>query len=376
MKFNFFNKQRNNGTEELETVDGANKARTVAEEERDRIYAIIGNLTDGLLVFDARNRLSLINPRAEWLFDAKAEDVTGQPISELIKLPNLGLLMQLLAQNGRTVEKKELQLGDDLVLEVSTASITREGKETGMLVLLHDVTREKAIEKSKTEFVSLAAHQLRMPLSVIKWSLKMLINGDLGEISQPQKEAIEKTYESNETMIRLVNDLLNVTKIEEGRFILSPTPARLEDVIQSVINSLEGLVKSKKLQFKFETPERRYPTLNIDIEKIKIAVGNLIHNAIRYTAEGGAITVFLKSSDGKMEFSVKDTGVGIPKEQQGKVFSRFFRATNAVKTEAEGSGLGLYIARNIIEAHGGRVWFESSEGRGSTFYFTLPLRNR
>jgi signal transduction histidine kinase len=238
-------------------------------------------------------------------------------------------------------------------------------------MILHDVTREKAIERMKTEFVSISAHQLRTPLSAIKWTLKMFLDGDLGELTKEQREFLEKTYKSNERMINLINDLLNVTRIEEGRYLYRPVLADIVPICQSVIDSYREEIEKKNLKFEFKKP-KELPKVRVDIEKISLAIQNLLENAIRYNREGGEIEIVLKEKEKEIEFSIRDTGIGIPKDQQNRVFTKFFRAPNAMRMETEGSGLGLFITKNIIEAHGGKIWFKSEEGKGTTFYFTLP----
>lgn len=355
----------------LEDVE-LEKSRT--EEERDRTNLIISELIDGLLMFDAQNRLSLINPQAEKLLRIKAKDVVGKSILELTSFPVFIPLVKLLGEKIKKISKEEFQVEKRLTLEVTTVYV-RKGKEReGVLVVLHDVTREKIIERTKSEFVSIAAHQLRTPLSAIKWTLRMLLSGDLGEITEEQEEFIQKSYESNERMITLINDLLNVSRIEEGRYLYRPKLANIEDLVQSVIKSYKKSIKERKIKFKFERPEKRLPKIMLDIEKMQLAIENLIDNAIRYTPPGGEVIVILKRVNMEIEFSVKDTGVGIPKDQHHRVFTKFFRGANVIRMETEGSGLGLFITKNIVEAHGGKIWFESEEGKGTTFHFVLPAK--
>lgn len=356
-------------------LEDAEEARWSAEEEKNRTLAIITNFTDGLLVFDKEGKLSLINPKAKEFFNVKEdEDLIGNSVPNLSKKPSFEPLVQLLGNNIKKISRKELSISKELVIEVSTVHIYREGEIAGELVILHDITREKMVERMKTEFVSISAHQLRTPLSAIKWTLKMLLDGDLGKISDEQREFIQKTYQSNERMIKLINDLLNVTRIEEGRYLYKPTMANIEDIVQSVIDSLKDELKRKNLEFEFKKPETKLPQIKVDVEKVSLAVQNLVENAIRYTKSGGKIIVVLSGDENEIKFKIKDTGIGISKEQQKRIFTKFFRATNAVRLETEGSGLGLYITKNIINAHGGKVWFESEEGKGTTFFFTLPVK--
>lgn len=233
--------------------------------------------------------------------------------------------------------------------------------------------REKFIENLKTEFVSIAAHQLRTPISAIKWIIRMLMDEDLGPLNKDQKDYLTKAYLNNERMIKLINDLLNVSKIEEGKFLNKPTQEILPKIIEEALALLLSAAKNKQLKLTFEKPKGKLPKILIDKDKIILVLHNLVENSIKYTNEG-EIKVKIEFSKEHKQFlvSVKDTGVGVPKEEQDKIFTRFFRAGNASKVDTEGTGLGLYITQHIIQSHGGKIWFESEEGKGTTFYFTLP----
>ena len=368
----------------INMLEDVEEARIKAEEERSKTEAIITNFADGLLVFDKENILILANPQVETFFKIKARRIVGKSITGLTKFPNLKSLVKLLSSNSsdetiinkeiKDIFRKELLIRKNLILEISTIPILRENKKLGTSIILHDISREKLIEQMKTEFVSLAAHQLRTPLSAIKWTLRMLLDGDLGDITQEQEDFLQKTYQSNERMISLINDLLNVTRIEEGRYLFKPVLTRIEDVIKPIIKPYREEMKRKKITFNFKKPKIKLPEIKIDKEKIGLAVENFIDNALRYTLPGGQVTVVLKYDKKEIELSIKDSGVGIPKDQQNRIFTKFFRGANVIRMETEGSGLGLFIAKNIIEAHGGKVWFKSKEGKGSTFHFTLPIK--
>lgn len=354
----------------LEDVEAARKAM---EDERNRISAIIASLADGLMVFDREDRLTLINPQTERFFKIQKETVVGKTLGALSTLPKLKPLTTLLLTEEK-VFRKELKVGKNTVLEITTVSMAGAGQ--GFIIILHDVSREKVIESMKTEFVSLAAHQLRTPLSAIKWTLTMILEGDVGKITPEQKDLLEKTYKSNERMITLINDLLDVTRIEEGRYVFQPVFTDLDRVINFVLKSQQDLIQDKNLKVEFKTPKTQLPKVLIDVEKIRLVIQNLLDNAIRYTPEKGKITITLQGTQKEVECSIQDTGIGIPKDQQKRIFSKFFRSVNAIRLETEGSGLGLFLAKNIIEAHGGKIWFKSTEGKGSTFYFSLPVKKQ
>jgi signal transduction histidine kinase len=263
---------------------------------------------------------------------------------------------------------------------VSAVPMMIRGEKLETLVILHDITREKMVERIKTEFVSLAAHQLRTPLSAIKWTLKMLLDGDLGEITKEQRGFLDKTYQSNERMISLINDLLNITRIEEGKYLYKPTLADFENIVHFVIDSFQEEIARKKIVLDFQKSKTKLPRITIDTEKMRLVVQNLLDNAVRYTPLHGRITILLEiikfhdKDEREIIFSIKDTGVGIPQDQQPRIFTKFFRGANVMRMDTEGTGLGLFISKNIVEAHGGKIWFESEEGKGTTFHFTLPVK--
>lgn len=349
-----------------------------SEDKKDKIQLIIQNFADGILVFDEENKLTLINPQAEEFLGVKEKEVIGKSFSDLKDLANLKSLMGLFDyKKVWGVFKKEIfeESETKLIFEVSFIPLVESEKNSGTLVILRDVTREKKIEKMKTDFISLAAHQLRTPLSAIKWALETILEGETGQLSEEQKELLERTYQSNERMIRLIKDLLDVAKIEEGKHIFSYSLEDLEAITQEVIDSFQEIIKKKSLKLDFKKPiDKKLPRVKVDREKLKLAIENLIDNAVKYTPPGGEVTVSLKCDKVKIEFKVQDSGIGIPKNQQERVFSKFFRTSQAMQMETDGSGLGLYLTKNIIEVHGGEIGFISEEEKGSTFWFTLPLR--
>ncbi len=348
----------------LEDVDHSFKEM---DKERKKTSAIINNFVDGLLLFDSLNRLSLINPKAEEMFDVKARDIVKRTSKELITFPTLKPMIKLVGTDLKEVFRKEVQFGEDTFFEVTNIPIKKGGKSISTLIIVHDVTRERRIEKIKSEFVSVAAHQLRTPLSGIKWTLRTILDEKEG-ISEEQFNFVEKAYEANERMVNLVNDLLNVSRIEEGRYMYKPKKADLMETIKPIIDSYEEKIKEKGLKFEKKEPKEQLPKLKIDTEKIGMIAHNFLDNALKYTKEGKiTFAIELLDKEDKVKLSVSDTGVGIPEDQQERMFNKFFRAANVMRMETEGSGLGLFISKNIIEAHGGNVGFTSKEGEGSTF---------
>lgn len=355
----------------LNILEDVEEARQKAEEERDKTKAIVSNLADGLLVLDGENKIILINSRGEKILALKAEEIEGKILGSFSEISSLKKLAEMTSRR-KNLFRGELSLEkpNKIVLEVTIIPLTPRQEK---IVILHDISREKLIDQMKSEFVSFSAHQLKTPLSTIKWALRILLDGDLGKLLKKQKEVIAKTYQTNERMIFLIEDLLSLARIEEGRYVFSPTFVQIEEIIQSVMNSYQEKIKEKKIDLQFKKPKEKLPQVKVDAEKIKLAIENFIENAIKYASVGGQVIVILSSDKKAIEFSVKDNGIGIPKDQQEKIFTKFFRAANATKLENEGTGLGLFITKNIIEAHGGKIWFESDEERGTNFHFTIPL---
>lgn len=371
-------------TEELEiarkalvnVLEDAEEAKKGFEEEKNKTRAALVSFIDGLIVFDKNEKITLVNPEAERILGLKEKQVVNKKINQISNFPNLVQLYQAL---GRKIEwtgqKYELILEKPFkrFFQVLVTPVAVKKEVVGMMVILHDITRDKEIDRLKTEFVSIAAHQLRTPLSAIKWTLRMILDGDVGKISEKQADLLEKGYQSNERMITLINDLLNVARIEEGRFIYNLAPRSLEKIIQGIIDASKQSIKDKKLKIVFNKPKKPLPKVEVDEEKIRLLIQNLLDNAIRFNKPGGQVTVLIKCDKMNIEVMIKDTGIGIPNSQQNRIFTKFFRADNAIISETEGTGLGLFICKNIIEAHGGKIWFESKEGQGVTFWFTLPV---
>jgi len=236
-----------------------------------------------------------------------------------------------------------------------------------------DVTKEKEIDRAKSEFVSLASHQLRTPLSTINWYAEMLLAGDAGKINKEQKEYLQEVYKGNQRMVDLVNALLNVSRIELGTLAVEPEPTDLIDLANSVLNEIKPQIEQRKQKI-VRTFGKNIPKINLDPKLMRIVFQNYISNAMKYTPEKGRIEIGIKKQKTEVLLSVKDNGMGIPKYQQVNIFTKLFRADNVREKETDGTGLGLYIVKSVIEQFGGKVWFESVESKGTTFFATIPIK--
>jgi len=235
-----------------------------------------------------------------------------------------------------------------------------------------DITREKEIDKAKTEFVSLASHQLRTPLSTINWYAEMLLNGDAGKMKAEQVQYLQEIYKGNQRMVDLVNSLLNVSRLELGTFSVEPKMTSITKIADEAIGELKHKIEEKNINFKKEY-KLNIPEMMLDEKLTMIIFQNLLSNAVKYTSEKGKVNLNLGVKGKDLEIIVADSGLGIPKKQQDKIFDKLFRADNVRQTDTEGTGLGLYIIKAILDNTGGKIRFESEENKGSKFYITLPL---
>jgi PAS domain S-box-containing protein len=355
----------------------------------NRDDALLGSIGDGVIATDKNGTILLFNRASEEMLGLSAINVLSKPYDQVWGLetekgeavPPENNPMQKAIKNRvpvadssfyyvRKDEKGAPQARFPVASTVSPVALN--GEVIGMINVFRDITREKQVDRMKTEFISLASHQLRTPLSAIKWFTEMLLNGDAGKLTPEQLEFAKNVSDSTERMIALVNSLLNISRIESGRIIVEPKPTDLNELVQGIINDLKAKTEERQ-QTLVVSVHKDLPKINLDPRLIGQVYLNLLTNAIKYTPKGGEIAVFISRSGDEVVSQVTDNGYGIPKEEQAKLFGKFFRATNITKIETDGTGLGLYLVKAIIESSGGRIWFESEEGKGTTFWFSLPM---
>jgi PAS domain S-box-containing protein len=338
-------------------------------------------------VVDKEGRISYINKSFEEMLGWKSKEIVGKSMVEVVPREDINgvevsfrkrILTKVLAGQKFVadltnpfyyIRKNKSRFPASSIV----APVILNNKVVGAVEVFRDITKEKEIDKAKTEFVSLASHQLRTPLSTVNWYSEMLLTGDVGEVSLEQKNYLEEIYRGNQRMVDLVNTLLDVSRIEMGTFMVEPKPTDIVKLAQSVIDEQKLQIEEKNIKFttSFGTD---IPFVQADPKLLRMVMQNLLSNAIKYTPDACMIifTIFL---DGKNSVLMKltDDGYGIPKHQQDKIFTKLFRADNVIGKDTEGTGLGLYIAKSIVEQAGGRIWFDSVENKGTTFYVSLPL---
>ena len=363
--------------------------------------AILLSIGDGVAVVDETGKLIFFNKIASDILGADANKDSPDTWQKKYGLFDPISLQPLTtdqipfmrAFKGQSVSKVPLfirnpQVPDGKFISVTATPIFLGGKSIGSVAIFRDMTEEKEIDKAKTEFVSLASHQLRTPLSTVNWYAEMLLAGDVGELNEKQKKYLDEVYRSNQRMVELVNALLNVSSLELGTFAIEPKATDIIKLTKSVIDEQKPQIIAKRMKFSF-SPSRNISPIQADPKLLRMVVQNILSNAIKYTPEGGKIKLFIKSVNKKnVLLKISDTGYGIPKNQQNKIFTKLFRADNVRDKDTDGTGLGLYIVKSIVEKSGGKIWFESSgevagvrasrmiggkENKGTTFYVELPL---
>lgn len=343
--------------------------------------AFLKSIGEGLIVTDQEGKVILASKAALELTGYSLDQLYGKvwandvPIVEdeyskripYEKTPVYGAL-----HNRSTLTTKffyKIKTGKRFPVLVTAAPVILDGKNQGAVVVFRDITKEEEIDRAKSEFISLASHQLRTPLSAIKWFTELLNDT---KITKEQAEFMDNISKSTERMIELVNSLLNISRIESGRIAVNPQPTSLARLVEDIISNIQQSIDVKKLQL-IVTADPDLPEINVDQKMIRIVYENLLTNAIKYTPESGKLSVSIQRQGEEIISKVTDTGLGIPRKDYGRIFSKFYRGDNVIKVESEGTGLGLYLTKAIIDSSKGKIGFESTEGKGTTFWFSLPL---
>lgn len=343
----------------------------------------IENVSDHIVITDKEGTILYMNPSAEKItgFSAKeslgkkagSKDLWGGIMTKgcYTDLWNKIKIKKKTYKGNLTNKRKN---GEQYEAEIQVSPILNDTGEVVFFVgVERDVTKYREIDRAKSEFVSIASHQLRTPLTAIKWHVEMLLAGDAGPINKDQEELVAEIFRSNEGMIELVNALLNVSRVDMGTFAIDPVNMDVTELTDSVISELAPAIKRKKvsLQKKYSP---KVPLLRADPVLLRMVIQNLISNAVQYSKENGKVSVKINLRKKDVLFSVIDNGYGITMKQQDKIFGKLFRADNAIAHDTEGSGLGLYVSKAIVEQAGGKIWFKSTEGKGTAFYFTILLK--
>jgi signal transduction histidine kinase len=347
-------------------------------EEHGKLSSLVESIKLGVVMVDLRLNVILSNGAARQIF-GKPEDkeLSFQDISDVTRdKMNISQALSYYVKSGKQLNIQETLIGERYFrFFMSPVRDIVDKMFIGAVVVIEDITDQKKIDQMRTEIVSITSHQLRTPATIVKGNLEMALGGDAGALSSQQKELIEDAHMGNERMIRLINDLMDAAKISEGKVFLPVEIVSIEDVAKELVDENQIFAKEKRVKLSYVPPAAAIPKVKSNRQKVKQVLQNLVDNAIKYSAieDKGQVVVEVKDTDGFIEFSVKDNGIGIPLIDQGKIFQRFSRGSNSSKMDpGGGSGLGLYIAKAVIEQGGGKIWFETAEGKGTTFHATFP----
>lgn len=370
------------------------QTKSQIEHEKARYQALLNSIGDGVVACDPNGVAIFVNSAAENLLGATQQQLLGnvwatsvpQVVDDQKNPVPYEQLAHIMAKNtGHTAHTTYSYItssGTPLPVAVTASPIILDGVFLGTIIVFRDITNEKQVDRAKTEFVSLASHQLRTPLSAINWYTEMLLAGDAGVLLPEQLKYLQEVASANARMIQLVNDLLNVSRIELGTFLSNPQPVKPITILRSVMDEQKPAIDEKQLTL----TETHTPDLSIQADPVlfRAIIQNLLSNAVKYTPEHGSISITLTQVPEStliaevqvpalsMLFSITDTGYGIPAHQASRIFTKLFRADNVQEKDTQGTGLGLYIAKSICQAAGGDIWFSSKENQGTTFYFYIP----
>lgn len=338
------------GKKELlyDELDQANseKAQTLRKNDISLVIPLITkNDTVGYIVSGPKKSGNIFNQQDRGMLNIAAKELA------------------VALQNAQRFE--EIQ-AFNITLQQKVDEATKELKKTNKKLV--------ELDEAKDEFISMASHQLRTPLTSIKGYLSMIMEGDLGKVSKQQDQALKEAFTSSQRMVFLISDFLNVSRIKTGKFVIEPKELNLSEMVKEELVQLREMAEAKQLTMVYEPPAD-FPTVKLDENKMHQVMMNMIDNAIYYTPNEGKITVQLYLDGKDVVFKVIDTGIGVPKSEQHKLFTKFFRAGNARKTRPDGTGLGLFMAQKVVVAQGGSIIFESEEGKGSTFGFRFALKD-
>ena len=343
------------------------------EQESKRLHSILSYMTDGVLATNRRGQITMINDMAKRQLGVESDEALNQNILELLKIEDEYELRDLITQRPELMIYSQNVNGEYISLRVRFALIRREsGFISGLVAVLHDTTEQEKEERERRLFVSNVSHELRTPLTSVKSYLEALDEGALSEPVAP--DFIKVSLDETNRMMRMVTDLLHLSRIDNATSHLDVELINFTAFITFILNRFDK-IRAQDEEKKYEIV-RDYPItsvwIEIDTDKMTQVIDNILNNAIKYSPDGGKITVSMKTTDDQMILSISDQGLGIPKEDLPKIFDRFYRVDKARSRAQGGTGLGLAIAKEIVKQHNGFIWAKSEYGKGSTFTIVLP----
>jgi PAS domain S-box-containing protein len=352
------------------------KLKELISKEKRKIESMVESMAEGVIMTDENESLLVLNPAAKGMLGISSIDsMTDEGIWNYFRKLKLGKLYQKLSDqegNGVVAEDVDLDEPKPVTLRVTSSPVRNHlGERLGVVTILRDITKEKEIDRMKSDFISFVSHELRTPLTIVKGFVTIMLDDASGRFTREQKEQLSYINESIDRLSRIISNLLDISKIEAGKLRLQKESIDVVSLIKKVLRSFGIYAKSKRV--KLETSfDSNLPRVLADSDRLTQVLTNLIDNAIKFSNKNAE--VFIEAKDGKdvIEVSVADSGIGISSEDFNRIFNKFQRVEKGVSAKLRGTGLGLPISKEIIQLHGGKIWVESEVGKGSKFTFTLP----
>lgn len=356
------------------------EAQESSDSERRRLDSVLSHMSDGVIATDRRGNISIINDMACEYLDVESKDVIGTSILDVLKIREMQTMRELIEnQDGIIVDMSDA--GHDQILNAYFSTIQREsGFISGLVCVLHDVTEQQKIDRERRQFVSNVSHELRTPLTSMRSYIEALNDGAWKD-PEVAPSFLKVTQDETDRMIRMINDLLSLSRMDSGTVKLDFELVNLNELFNYILNRFDMMLKKDNNDTR-ETKSKNYTIkrdfkkrdlwVEIDTDKFIQVVDNIMNNAIKYSPDGGVITCRLLETHNHVILSITDQGLGIPRKDLGHIFDRFFRVDKARSRAQGGTGLGLAISKEVIEMHHGKIWVDSIEGKGSTFYISLP----
>lgn len=366
---------------EVALVEENQRIQATLTDERNLLGSILHSMTCAILVVDEHMKILLSNPMADAVFGWESKRVTGQFLEKVVDVGAVLSLFKAVTLHANEYLSSEIEIpnkgrGKSMIARANLAKVRGGlGPSSGVVMVLNDITLEKEMDRARTEFVSVASHELRTPMAAIREAVSLIIDGVVGPINEKQHRFLDMTKRNIDRLADIINDLLDLSKIESGNLVINRELVSPQNIVDEVFVMFEAASQEKGISLLKDVDEE-LPKISLDQDKMIQVLGNLVSNAIKFTPKDGMVTIGLRKGRQKeksVEFYVQDTGIGIERKNYGKLFRKFQQIDSALSRSVGGTGLGLAITKEIVELHGGRVRVESEPGRGSTFHVVIPV---